>query len=75
MFMSSNNDQGSAPTNTRMRITISDGTSPKYYRAYIGSNSNPYRAYITFGGGSGDVDTAILGRALLGSMILGNGGE
>ena len=71
--MSSSNDQGSAPTNTRMRITISDGTSPKYYRAYIGSNSNPYRAYIILGGGA--VVTAILGQALLGSTILGNGSE
>ncbi len=73
--MSSNNDQGSTPTNTRMRISISDGNSPKYYRAYIGSNSNPYRAYIILGGGSVIVDTAILGRALLGTMILGKVGN
>ena len=73
--MSSNSNQSNTPSNARMRISISDSNSHKYYRAYIGLNANPYRAYVTLGGGSVATDSAVLGRSLLCNMILGNGGE
>lgn len=57
----------------RARVCINDGGTTKYYRAHIGTEDAPYVAHIGIGG---EIDTTgILGNAVLGVMILGNGGE
>ena len=61
----------------RVRVCINDGGTVKYYCAYVGTDSVPYVAHVGVGGGSVDNvgTTSILGNAVLGVMILGNGGE
>lgn len=60
-------------TFNRFRVCINTDGTVKYYRAYIGTNDIPHIAHIGIGGSINT--TGVLGSAVLGIMILGNGGE